>query len=74
MTTDQQAPKKYITINSSKLDMLLLDILMQCCSFENSNQIDNMCISVYEEACDYLVDKGYLKTKNGRIYEVIKFD
>ena len=50
-------------------DELLLGVLWQCC-LDGNGRIDNMCISAYEDACDYLAKKGYLKTKNGRIYWV----
>jgi hypothetical protein len=57
-----------IIIDTHLIDEILLDVLMQSCSAENDDEIDNMCISAYENACDYLTERGYLQTKNGRIY------
>lgn len=55
----------------TKAITLLLDVLIQACAIKDKHGkgcIDNMCISAYEDACDYLVNQGILLTKNGRIY------
>lgn len=49
---------------------LIYWLLIQSC--EEKGVIDNRCISTYEDACDYLVKKGYLKKINDRTYEVTK--
>ena len=60
-----------ILVNTKEFDELLLDVIIQCCgSKEGEFVIDNMCLSTYEEACDYLTEKGYLTTLNGRIYKL----
>ena len=59
--------------DKTDFDELLLDVLFQACH-NKEGEIDNMCLSVYEDACDYLTNKGYLRTKNGRIYELIPHD
>lgn len=60
--------------NISKVDDILLDLLNQSCGVgtfgDNEYFIDNNCISCYEEACDFLTEKGYLKTLDGRIYKL----
>jgi hypothetical protein len=53
-------------------DELLMDILRQCCSDENLDEIDNNCISAFEDACVYLEKKGYLQKINDRMYKVIR--
>lgn len=30
----------------------------------------NRCLSAFEDACDYLTERGYLQTLNGRIYTI----
>ena len=50
---------------------MILDMLIQSCS-NNEGDIDNMCLSAYEEACDYLAERGYLRSYNGRIYIIWK--
>lgn len=73
--------KDLIKINTKLFDELLLDVLFEACAIRqlasslinpNAGMIDNMCISAYEEACDYLASKGYLKTVDGRLYKIIK--
>ena len=60
-----------IKIDTSEFDELLLDVLIQALGNQKGDfVIDNMCLSVYEEACDYLTEKGYLRTDNGRIYRM----
>jgi len=54
-------------------DNMIMDLLCQMC-YEKDGQfemIDNRCISVYEEACDYLTEKGYLEKINDRMYKII---
>ena len=53
------------------VDNLLLEALEQTCGIGN-DEIDNQCISTYQDACDYLTEKGYLKKKNDRIYELVE--
>ena len=60
-----------IIINTSEFDDLLLDVINQACGLANGD-IDNDCTSAYEIACDYLTDKGYMQTRNGRIYILTK--
>jgi hypothetical protein len=67
-----------ILCDTKEFDELLLDVINQACGIEDKSyngksrfsepQIDNQCLSAYEDACDYLVEKGYLTTLNGRIY------
>ena len=60
-----------IKIDTSEFDELLLDVLIQACVNGNDeNMIDNQCLSAYEDACDYLTEKGYLNTINGTIYNL----
>jgi len=54
-----------------EFDKLLLDVMFQACG-NGEFIIDNMCLSVYEDACDYLTEQGYLITDNGRIYRLKK--
>ena len=35
-------------------------------------EIDNQCLSAFEDGCDYLTERGYLQTLNGRIYTLTK--
>jgi len=57
-----------IKIDTTEFDEMLLDVLFQSCG--NGDEIDNMCISSYENACDYLTEKGFMTTLNGRIYKL----
>lgn len=61
-----------IKIDTKEYDILLLDVMLQCCGNDEGNLIDNKCISVYEDACDHLTNKGYLITTNGRMYKLTK--
>lgn len=54
-------------------DELLLDVLNQACG-NGEGEIDNQCISAYEEACDYLKKKGILDEVNSRIYNILDMD
>ena len=56
--------------DTSEFDELLLDVLYACCG--ENDEIDNRCLSAYEDACRYLSEKGYLVKKNDRIYELTK--
>ena len=58
-----------IKIDTSEYDELLLDVLFQACGLKD-NKIDNQCTSAYEEACDYLANRGLITTENGRIYQI----
>ncbi len=48
-------------------DELLLEVLNQACG-DGDGEIDNQCLSIYEEACNYLKKKGLLEEVNSRIY------
>ena len=64
-----------IICNTKEFDELLLDVLVQACGIQQKDkepEIDNQCLSAYEDACDYLTEQGYLCTHNGRIYEFKK--
>jgi len=71
-----------ILCNTKEFDELLLDVLFQACGIQEESghpfledgeeKIDNMCLSAYENACDYLTEQGYLITDNGRIYRLKK--
>lgn len=71
-----------ILCNTKEFDELLFDVLYQACgnqTFKGNKpigkaKIDNQCLSAYEDACDYLTENGYLKTKDGRIYTINKQD
>ncbi len=52
-----------------KQDELLLDVLNQACG-DGNGEIDNQCLSAYEEACNYLKKKGILEEVNSRIYNI----
>jgi len=58
-----------VIIDTHLIDEILLDVLIQCCGNEEG-EIDNQCLSAFEDACDYLTERGYLQTKNGRIYTI----
>lgn len=70
--------KKEIEQANEVIAEMLLDVLYQACAIqeESDNEfiengepfIDKCCISAYEQACNLLTNKGYLRTKNGRIY------
>jgi hypothetical protein len=51
---------------------LLLDVLYQACG--EGDVIDNQCISAYEDACQFLEEKGILKKINDRTYLVIRIE
>jgi hypothetical protein len=68
-----------VIIDTHLIDELILDVLVQACGIDKLNgedieEIDNMCLSAYEDACDYLTERGYLQTLNGRIYTINKKD
>jgi hypothetical protein len=50
---------------------IILNMLCQSCETEDETIIDNRCLSAYEDACDYLTEKGYLKNINGRLYKIL---
>ena len=56
-----------------KQDELLLDVLNQACG-DGNGEIDNQCLSAYEEACDYLKKKGILEEVNSRIFNILDND
>jgi len=56
-------------------DEILLDVLYQVGGQTNEKDeeiIDNLCISAYEDACEYLNKKALLKKINDRTYKVTK--
>lgn len=53
----------------NEVDELLLDVLNQACG-NGEGEIDNQCISTYEEACDYLKKKEILEEVNQRIFNI----
>jgi hypothetical protein len=61
-----------IKIDTTEIDDLILDMLIQSCGNKDSTEIDNKCLSAYENVCDYLAEKGYIQTTNGRIYTLSK--
>ena len=67
-----------VIVDTSLIDEILLDVLVQAIEtlgkVGEPTRIDNQCISAYEEACDYLTERGYLQTKNGRIYTLVKVE
>ncbi|HEC66250.1 MAG TPA: hypothetical protein ENI23_13245 [bacterium] len=54
-----------------EFDELLLDVLNQACG-DGNGEIDNQCLSTYEEACNYLKKKGILEEVNSRIYNIVE--
>jgi hypothetical protein len=59
-----------VKIDTSVLDELLLEVLLQALGNQEGTEIDNQCLSAFEDACDYLTERGYLYTLNGRIYKI----
>jgi len=58
-----------------KKDQLILALVFQACITEEKNtywEIDNSCISVYEDATEYLAEKGILEKINDRIFRFKK--
>jgi hypothetical protein len=57
----------------NKTNEIILDLLCQGCHYNYTDRIiDNLCISAYEDACDYLKEQGILKEINPRTYKIIK--
>ena len=52
-----------------EVDEILLDVLNQSCG-DGNGEIDNRCMSAYEEACEYLKKKDILIEVNSRIYNI----
>lgn len=61
-----------VIIDTHLIDEILLEVLIQSCYSNEDKKIDNMCLSAYEDACDYLTERGYLQALNGRIYTLTK--
>jgi len=59
-----------VIIDTHLIDELILDVLIQACGNQEGTEIDNKCLSAFEDACDYLTERGYLQTLNGRIYKL----
>ena len=53
-----------------RVDIILVDVILQALGDDEGN-IDNRCISVYEDATEYLAYKGLIKKINDRIYKQI---
>ena len=53
---------------------MLLEVIRQACSppesYVDDNLIDNLCLSAYEHATEYLHQAGLLDKVNGRIYKI----
>ena len=60
-----------INCDTREFDELLLDVLIQACGIDD-DKIDTACLSAYETACRYLVERGHLYTKGGRVYTLRK--
>jgi hypothetical protein len=54
----------------NETDQILLDVLNQACG-DGNGEIDNMCLSAYEDACEYLKKKGLLEEVNSRIFNIV---
>lgn len=65
---DYKNPPK-VKIDTVQIDTIIFDMVWDYCS-DSKHDIDTCCNSVYENACDYLVTKGYLRTKDGRVYRL----
>jgi len=66
--------KEKTRLDITKAETIILSILWQH-SDDNFSKIDNQCLSCYEDACDYMASKGYLRSDNGRIYTPqVEFD
>jgi len=59
-----------VIIDTHLIDELILNVLIQACGDGGGIEIDNHCLSAFEDACDYLTERGYLQTLNGRIYKL----
>lgn len=51
---------------------ILMDVLCQAC--ESNNEVDNMCLRSYEDACNLLERYDLLQKINDREYKVIKYE
>ena len=51
---------------------LIMDLVLHSCLGEDEITVDNMCLDVYEMACNYLCGEGLLEKVNDRIYHVKK--
>ena len=57
----------------NKSNLIILDLVCQACDYDYYTKIiNNLCISAYEEACDYLKEQGILKKINPHTYKIIK--
>lgn len=73
----EQEDLLYLEIENLKakvkeLENMLLDVLLQATGNREGTEIDTICLSAYEDACQYLAQKGHLKTVNGRIYKLVR--
>ena len=59
-----------VIIDTHLIDEIILNLLLQSCGNNDETEIDNQCMSAYEDACDYLTERGYLTSLNGRIYKI----
>src|SRR4030042_4298491 len=53
-------------------NLIIFDMLSQCCGDEEENEIDDRCMSCFEHACEYLEKQGWLENINDRMYKVNK--
>ncbi len=55
---------------------VILDLLVQGTGgtviYDGEEAIDNMCMSAYENACEYLEDQGILQQINPRLYRIVE--
>lgn len=63
----------FLQEQKDRANRIILDLLCQACDYDDTIKIiDNLCISAYEEACDYLNEQGVLKEINSRTYKIRK--
>ncbi len=62
----------------NRQDELIFDLLLQgtygITEYDGEAVVDNMCMSAYEAACEYLEERGVLERINHRIYRIIQKD
>ena len=49
-----------VIIDTHLIDEIILDVMLQCCGNQEETEIDNRCLSAFEDACDYLTERGFL--------------
>jgi hypothetical protein len=62
----------------NRQDELIFDLLLQgthgTTEYDGEEVVDNMCMSSYEDACEYLEERGVLEKINSRIYRIVHED